>query len=128
VPFTIDFDPRDGVTIVRAFGQGSYQEGEVAIEAALTRPESTAGWPLLFDVRQLAYKPSLQDAEGFAQRFARTETLRQLRVAFVVEPGAGYGAARMLSTLANLQGGTTAAFTDLGKALRWLKGWEGLEQ
>jgi len=70
---------------------------------------------LMLDFRTHMFTLSARDAAGLATRLAACPL-----VAILTDVGASYGCARMVSTLVELRGSSSAAFSDEAEAWRWL--------
>ena len=70
---------------------------------------------LMLDFRTHKFTPNSRDADGLATRLAAYPS-----VAILTDVGASYGCARMVSTLVELRGSSSAAFCDEAEAWRWL--------
>jgi hypothetical protein len=85
---------------------------------------ATVGSPraLMLDFRTHGFALGLRDAEVLATGLAAYPS-----VAFLTDHGVSYGCARMVSTLVELRGSSSAAFCDEAEAWRWLSAQLGTD-
>ena len=75
---------------------------------------------ILVDVREALYIPSVSDARHFVRRHNEITMSKRNPHALVTASGVNFGMAMMMSTLIEISGGKSQAFTDLEEAERWL--------
>ena len=112
--------PDSRILVVRGFGAGSPEEGAAILETLERQtlvPDPTG---VLFDIRELEYVPSADEARQIAASYGAFGQRHRLRMAYLSPPGAQYGVARMVQILSETRGVSTAVFTTLEPAVAWL--------
>jgi len=118
MPFTLRYLPSENILLVRGFGGGDVHEGHRVVMAIQAHQEYHAGIPVLLDIRELAYVPSLADARELASLYATA--LHQSRVAVLAPPGVAFTGAINVERLADARGARMVAFITREEAMRWL--------
>jgi hypothetical protein len=75
---------------------------------------------ILVDVRDIVYTPSVSDVRHFVSRHEEMTRTRRNPQAMVTARGVNFGMAMMMSTLIEVSGGRSQAFTDIEEAEGWL--------
>jgi len=75
---------------------------------------------ILVDVRGIDYTPTVSDVRHFVSRHEEMTRLWRNPQAMVTAGGVNFGMAMMMSTLIEVSGGRSQAFTDREKAETWL--------
>ena len=85
--YMIEQLPGSEVLVVRGSGPGSYAESEEIRDAlrAMTAPGS--GARVLFDVRDLEYVPTTNEAHNIAESYGQLAALHGFRMAYLAQPG-----------------------------------------
>ena len=108
----------DAYALLTATGTPSLEEREAAITELLSMPGFCTTTPILIDGRDAETLPSETGLRAFAEQQKRR--LRAHRVAFLMNPGHGYGVARQISTFMELKDIEVCAFDDERAAVAWL--------
>jgi hypothetical protein len=111
----------DGL-IIQVVVQGSFTfEASQAVFADTARAlEASPEAGILVDVREVQYTPTVSDVRHFVSRHEEMTRLRRNPQALVTAGGVNFGMAMMMSTLIEVSGGKSQAFTDREKAEIWL--------
>lgn len=99
-------------------------DGTYAHQAQLLRElarDMMPGEPLLVDLRDIHLLPSTAEVDLLANLLASRHGFGGSRVAVLVDKGAQWGIARMISTMVELRGGHAKAFQDEEVAMTWVR-------
>lgn len=118
VSYSVTFHDGNAYAILRATGTPSLQDREAAITELLAMPGFGTTTPILIDGRDVETLPSEAGLKAFAEQQRRR--LREHRVAFLMNPGIGYGVARQISTFMELKDIEVRAFDNESAAVTWL--------
>jgi hypothetical protein len=120
MPYQVRLSP-DGL-IIQVVAKGVFDfEASQAVFADTARAlESSPEAGILVDVREVQYTPTVSDVRHFVSRHEEMTRLRRNPQALVASQGVNFGMAMMMSTLIEVAGGMSHAFTNLEEAERWL--------
>lgn len=111
-----------GLRRLELFSALTFREVRESIGGMVRDGSLAEAQPVLLDLRDVRFLPTTPEAEALADELSSSDALGRHAVALVVQPGAQYGVARMVCTLAELRGGRVKAFTDDRAAVDWLMG------
>ena len=121
----LDASPQSGlatpVLVLRCSAPATSDNALLLLRKLASDPARCVGAPILVDAREGSFLPTPEQAHVLASVLAAGQSLRSHRVAFVVGQVAQFGLARMVCTLAELQGARAGAFTDERSAVAWLE-------
>lgn len=118
MPYEIRVEEEAGVVEIRAYGEGSREEGMRAFAEGLRLARDVEVHAVLLDILELEFIPSNADASVFSGGLAELGSAG-LRIAIVAPPGAAYGVARMVAILTELVGARVTVFESREDAMRW---------
>jgi hypothetical protein len=122
MPFTVEVFPEQRLVHLTATGAINFEVARSAMqkvaEALAKHPELGLG--ILVDVRGTDYTPSSYEVREFANRHNEMTQQWANPSAVVAKGGVRFGMARMMSSLIEVAGGKSAAFTDETEARDWL--------
>jgi hypothetical protein len=120
---TLEFHTNLGKRVVVLAGArlGLLKEWLAEIDLAAIKAKEGAADALLLDFRAQGFTPSAREANALVSALSGLCARRIPPVAFLANPGAQFGGARMLCTLGELDGCRTAPFRDEMEAWRWLQ-------
>jgi hypothetical protein len=113
------------VVTVRCPAGASADDVFRAVRDLSAGPSLVPGAPILLDAHAASFYPEPELVHEIAALLSGERFLRGHRVALVVQPGAQFGLARMVCTVAELRGGRAGAFHDERPAVTWLVGESG---
>lgn len=121
--YSVVFAAGDAYAEIRVSGEPSLQQRDRTIDDLLGRPGFGPATPILMDGRQVQVLPDRNALIAFADNQARK--LPGHPIAYLMNPGVGYGVAREISTYMQLQGLEAQVFLDEAEAKRWLLNQHG---
>ena len=120
--FTISRWQESSILMITRSGPSDLAESDAVMEA-LGRQDLVARiHDIRFDLCDLQYIPSADDARHISRRHAAFSAEHQSRFAYFAPTGAPYGIARMVEMLSETLGGMAAVFATVDAAIQWLEG------
>lgn len=110
------------ILVITRSGTSAAAESAAVMEAVSAQELVADVGGVLFDLRNLQYIPTVDEARDIARRHAAFSAEQGCRFAYVAPSGAPYGVARMVEMLSESLGGMAAVFTTFEAAIQWLEG------
>jgi hypothetical protein len=118
MPYSYRVDDERGVMLIEATAPNSYETSRSGIEEFARAPGLGPDFGVLLDLRENDYTPSAIEAHDLTNLYL--DKFRGRPLAMVVSRLVQLGVANMISTIADLRGGSVRAFRDRKEAEAWL--------
>lgn len=120
MPYTYVIDAERGLMLIEATPPNTIESSRAGIEEFSQDPELGPDFGILLDLRENDYTPSATEAHDLTVLYL--ERFRGRPLAMVVARLVQLGVANMISTIAELRGGSVRAFRDRNEGEAWLEG------
>ena len=118
MPYTFTMDAERGLMLIEATPPNSLESTRSGIEEFAQAPGLGADFGILLDLRENDYTPSAPEAHELTTLYL--EKFRGRPLAMIVSRMVQLGVANMISTIAELRGGSVRAFRDRKEGEDWL--------
>ena len=120
MPFQARLSPDGRIIRVEASGPFDFEGSKPVFAEVAKLLEQVPEAGILVDIRGVEYVPSVNDVRHFVSRHEEMTRLWRNPQAMVTSSGVNFGMAMMMSTLIEVSGGKSHAFTNLEEAETWL--------
>ena len=120
MPYTYVIDAERGLMLIEATPPNTFESSRAGIEEFSQDPGLAPDFGILLDLRENDYTPSATEAHDLTVLYL--ERFRGRPLAMVVSRLVQLGVANMISTIAELRGGSVRAFRDRNEGEAWLAG------
>ena len=118
MPYTYVIDAERGLMLIEATPPNTFESSRTGIGEFSQDPGLGPDFGILLDLRENDYTPSATEAQELTAFYL--EKFRGRPLAMVVSRLVQLGVANMISTIAELRGGSVHAFRDRKEAETWL--------
>jgi hypothetical protein len=120
MPYTYMIDAERGLMLIEATPKNTYESTHEGIEEFSQAAGLGPDFGILLDLRENDYTPSATEAHDLTVLYL--ERFRGRPLAMVVSRLVQLGVANMISTIAELRGGSVRAFRDRNEGEAWVAG------